>query len=383
LRTVKVNRKAAGRIASGHPWIFRSDIIDTGEDTSEDTVRVAAQNGRFLGTAHYSASSQIALRLLSPNAIETDRAFFRERIEAAQRYRERVVSDTNAYRLVYAEADGLPALIIDRYADCFTVQALDQAMDRATPDIAAALIDLFSPRAIIARNDAAVRTLEDLPRETKVLYGEAPPFVELEMNGYRFFADLARGQKTGIFLDQRENYAAAARYARGRALDCFTSTGGFAIHLAKRAETVVAVDSSAPALETASRNAAANKISNIQFREAGAFEFLAGTKGRFETIVLDPPAFAKSRSQVEAAVRAYKEINLRALRMIEPGGVLITCSCSHHVGEAELLSSIAQASLDAKRTVRVMERRMQAQDHPVLLTVPETLYLKCLVLFVE
>jgi len=336
-----------------------------------------------LGTAHYSSTSQIALRLLSSQPVETDVAFFKQRVAAAQAYRDRIVHNTNAYRLIHAEADGLPALIVDRYADCFTIQTLDQGMDLATPHITAALEDLYKPTGIIARNDAAVRAHENLPRETKLLQGEIPPSVELAMNGLKFFVDLAHGQKTGIFLDQRENYAAAVKYARGKVLDCFTSTGGFAIHMAKNADSVVAVDSSAPALETAAKNAAANTIANIQFKEADAFEFLAGAKGRYETIVLDPPAFAKSRSQVEAAVRAYKEINLRALKMLEPGGVLITCSCSHHVGEAELLSAIAQASLDAKRTVRVLERRMQAQDHPVLLTVPETLYLKCLVLSVE
>jgi 23S rRNA (cytosine1962-C5)-methyltransferase len=321
--------------------------------------------------------------MLSPQAVETDAAFFVERIAAAQAHRERVVSGTNAYRLVHAEADGLPALIVDRYADYFTIQTLDQGMDRATPEIVAALVERFAPLGIIARNDAAVRAHENLPRETKVLHGAVPSSVELSMNGLRFHVDLEHGQKTGIFLDQRENYAAAAKYARGRALDCFTSTGGFAIHMARHAESVEAVDSSGPALATAARNAEANGIGNIHFREADAFEFLAGAKGRYETIVLDPPAFAKSRSQVEAAVRAYKEINLRALKMLESGGVLVTCSCSHHVGEAELLGAIAQASLDAKRTVRVLERRMQAQDHPVLLTVPETLYLKCLILSVD
>jgi 23S rRNA (cytosine1962-C5)-methyltransferase len=370
-------------VTSGHPWIFRSDLIDAGDAQPGDTVRVTAQNGRVLGTAHYSSTSQIALRLLSSAAIEAGAAFFKQRIRAAQVYRDRVVRGTNAYRLVHAEADGLPALIIDRYGDCFTVQTLDQGMDRATPWIVDAITEHFAPAGIIARNDAAVRTHENLPRETKLLQGDIPASVELEMNGLRFSVDMAHGQKTGIFLDQRENYAAAARYARGRVLDCFTSTGGFAIHMAAAAESVVAVDSSGPALETAARNAAANGATNIQFKEADAFEFLAGSKARFDTVVLDPPAFAKSRGQVEAAVKAYKEINLRALRMLEPGGVLVTCSCSHHVGEAELLGAIAQASLDAKRTVRVVERRMQAQDHPVLLTVPETLYLKCLILSVD
>jgi 23S rRNA (cytosine1962-C5)-methyltransferase len=383
LQTITVNRKAAGRIASGHPWIFRSDLLSTGEVQPGDTVRVAAQNGRVLGTAHYSASSQIALRLLSTQAIEVDREFFRQRIRAAQSYRERVVSETNAYRLVHAEADGLPALIVDRYGDCFTIQTLDQGMDRAAGDIVSVLVELFSPKGIIARNDAAVRVHENLPRETKVLHGSVPSSEALIMKGLRFHADLAHGQKTGIFLDQRENYAAAAKYARGRALDCFTSTGGFAIHMASRTEAVDAIDSSATALATAATNAEANGIVNINFREADVFEYLAGSRARFETIVLDPPAFAKSRSQVESALRAYKEINLRALKLIEPGGVLITCSCSHHVGESELLGAIAQSALDAKRTIRVLERRMQSQDHPVLLTVPETLYLKCLVLYVE
>jgi 23S rRNA (cytosine1962-C5)-methyltransferase len=320
---------------------------------------------------------------LSKEAVEANTAFFAERFKAAQRYRERLVANTDAYRLVHAEADGLPALIIDRYGAHFTVQTLNQGMDRATPEILAALTEQFSPAGVIARNDAAVRTHENLPRETKVLSGEVPPSIQLSMNGLAFFADLEHGQKTGIFLDQRENYEAAAKYAKGRTLDCFTSTGGFAIHMARNAQSVEGVDSSATALATASRNAEANGIANIRFREADVFEFLAGAKGRYNMIVLDPPAFAKARSQVDAAITAYKEINLRALRMLEPGGILVTCSCSHHVGETDLMGAIAQASLDAKRTVRVLERRMQAQDHPVLLTVPETLYLKCLVLLVE
>ena len=383
LPTVQINRKAAGRLASGHPWIFRSDILDTGDAEPGDTVRVTGQNGRVLGTAHYSSTSQIALRLLSKEAVEANTAFFAERFKAAQRYRERLVANTDAYRLVHAEADGLPALIIDRYGAHFTIQTLNQGMDRATPEILAALTEQFSPAGIIARNDAAVRTHENLPRENKVLSGEVPPSIQLSMNGLAFFADLEHGQKTGIFLDQRENYEAAAKYAKGRTLDCFTSTGGFAIHMARNAQSVEGVDSSATALATASRNAEANGIANIRFREADVFEFLAGAKGRYNMIVLDPPAFAKARSQVDAAITAYKEINLRALRMLEPRGILVTCSCSHHVGETDLMGAIAQASLDAKRTVRVLERRMQAQDHPVLLTVPETLYLKCLILLVE
>jgi 23S rRNA (cytosine1962-C5)-methyltransferase len=383
MTSVKVNRKGAARVTSGHPWIFRSDVVDAGEAQPGDAVRVVNEKSRSVGTAHYSASSQIALRMLSVGQIKVDASFYRDRIAAAQRYRDRVVTGTNSYRLVYAEADGLPALIVDRYGDYFTIQTLDQGMERATPDIVASLVEQFTPAGIIARNDAAVRTLEQLPRETKILHGSLPSSIDLEMNGFRFHADLAHGQKTGIFLDQRENYAAVAHYGRGRVLDCFTSTGGFAIHLAGHANQVEAIDSSGPALETARKNAVANGTTNIHFREADAFAYLAGAKARFDTIVLDPPAFAKSRSQVDAALRAYKDINLRAMKLMEPGGVLITCSCSHHVGEAALMQVIAEAALDARRTVRVLERRIQAQDHPVLLTVPETLYLKCLVLYVE
>ena len=305
------------------------------------------------------------------------------RIAIAQQFREEVVTDSTAYRLVHAEADFLPALIIDRYADTFAVQTLDQGMDRAMPEIVAAIESQFEPRAIVARNDAAVRSLEELPRETKLVYGSLDEPVTIRMNGFQMEADLLHGQKTGVFLDQRENYLATARYAKGNALDCFTSTGGFALHLARTCERVEAIDSSTTALRTAERNAEANGISNITFREADVFDVLssyASARRNFDTIVLDPPAFAKARKQVDGAMRGYKDINLRALRLLEPGGILVTCSCSHHMSEAMLLQILAEASLDGGRTLRVLERRTQAQDHPILLTVPETLYLKCLIL---
>jgi 23S rRNA (cytosine1962-C5)-methyltransferase len=305
------------------------------------------------------------------------------RIAAAQAFREAVVTDSTAYRMVHAEADFLPALIVDRYGESFAIQALDQGMDQSTPEIVAALSEQFSPVAIVARNDAAVRSLEALPRETKVLAGELDGPVAVRMNGFQMEADLVTGQKTGVFLDQRENYLAASRYATGKALDCFTSTGGFALHLSRTCEQVEAVDSSAAALAAAERNADANGVSNVTFREADVFEVLssyASARRNFDAIVLDPPAFAKSRTQINGAVRGYKDINLRALRMLGPGGILVTCSCSHHVSEAMLLEIVAEASLDSGRTLRVLERRTQAQDHPILLTVPETLYLKCLIL---
>jgi 23S rRNA (cytosine1962-C5)-methyltransferase len=382
---VEISRKGADRLATGHPWIFRSDIVSAHDAGAGELVHVLDPRGRFLAQAHYSTSSQIALRVLSRTLEKVDLA---ARIAAAQHFRSKVVGDSTAYRLVHAEADFLPALIIDRYDDCFVLQALDQGMDRAMPEIIAALERQFSPRAIVARNDAPVRSLEQLPREVKVVRGELDEPVRISMNGFRLEADLVKGQKTGVFLDQRENYLAAARcasqYAKGgRALDCFSSTGGFALHLARTCESVEAVDSSAAALATARHNAETNGLSNITFREADVFDLLsayASSRRNYDVIVLDPPALAKSRSQLDAATRGYKDINLRALRLLGPGGILVTCSCSHHMSEAMLLEIVAEASLHTGRTLRVLERRTQAQDHPILLTVPETLYLKCVIL---
>jgi 23S rRNA (cytosine1962-C5)-methyltransferase len=255
-------------------------------------------------------------------------------------------------------------------------------MDRARDHIVAGLMNLLAPKGILLRNDAAVRRKEELPLEISIAHGEIPASVEVGMNGLRFRADLLHGQKTGSFLDQRENYVAAARYAGGKALDCFTSTGGFAMHMASRCESVEAVDSSTDALAAAAANAAANGIGNIEFREANAFDLLAGyasARREFSLVVLDPPAFAKSRGSLEGAARGYKDINLRALRLLGPGGVLVSCSCSHHLSEAMLLEIVAAASLDAGRKLRVLERRTQSQDHPILLTVPETHYLKCMI----
>jgi 23S rRNA (cytosine1962-C5)-methyltransferase len=380
---VRINRKGANRIASGHPWIFSSDLLDHGEASAGEAVLVVDPGNATLGTAHYSSTSQISLRMLSDRREIIDRAFFLRRIAQAEAYRKRVVVESEAYRLVHGEGDQLPGLVIDRYGDYFTVQTLDQGMDRAKLDIESCLEELFGPRGIVERNDVAVRKREDLPLESRVVGGEVPEMVSVTMNRLKLHADLLHGQKTGIFLDQRENYIAAARYARGRALDCFTSTGGFALHLAARCEGVEAVDSSESALRVARLNAEANAISNLELREADVFELLAGyasARRRFDIVVLDPPAFAKARQNLEAAVRGYREINRRALELLSMGGILVTCSCSHHLSEATLLEIVASASLDTGRKLRVLERRMQAQDHPVLLTVPETLYLKCLIL---
>jgi 23S rRNA (cytosine1962-C5)-methyltransferase len=380
LTAVRVNRKAADRAASGHPWIFSSDVVDRGEAAPGDAVRVLDPKGKLLGVAHYSATSQITLRLLSDKPVAVDRSFFRQRIAAALAHRERVVHDSGAYRLVFSEGDLLPGLIVDRYGPYLTLQTLNQGMDRQKDVIAGCLQELLTPAGILARNDASVRKLEGLPLEVVTLAGEIPERVHIQMNGLKLEADLLHGQKTGVYLDQRENYVAAARWARGRVLDCFTSSGGFALHAASRVESVEAVDSSAGALAMAQANAHANGIGNVQFRQADVFEFLSGIERKFSMVVLDPPAFAKSRRAVEDAARGYKEINLRALRLLETGGVLVTCSCSHHMSEGAFYEVIAQAALDAGKTLRVLERRTQASDHPILLTVPETMYLKCLVL---
>lgn len=380
---VRVNRKAADRVASGHPWIFASDVLDRGDAQAGDDVQVVDHRNRVLGTAHYSSSSQITLRLLSDRSEAIDRTFLRQRLSDAIALRELVVTDSQAYRLVSTEGDRLPALVVDRYGDYLSIQALDQGMDRLLPEIVACLEDLLAPKGIIARNDAAIRSREGLPLETRIVSGDVPPRVAVSMNGLQWQADLVHGQKTGVYLDQRENYLAAARYGRGNALDCFTSTGGFALHLARACESVEGVDSSEHAIRTAEMNRDLNDIRNVSFREADVFDLLTGyaaSKRRFDVIVLDPPAFTKSRQAVEGAARGYREINQRALRLLHSGGILVTCSCSHHFSEAMLLDVVAQASLESDKILRVLERRTQAQDHPILLTVPETHYLKCLIL---
>lgn len=379
---VEVTRKGELRLESGHLWVYSSDVSNRGKAEAGGIVHVTSQRGRFLGTALYSSTSQITLRLLTPGRIDSIEEFLAARLSDAFEHRKRVVNDSECYRLVHADGDLLPALVVDRYGDYFAVQFLNQAMDRLTPEVAASLESLFQPKGIMARNDAAVRRLEELPLETKVIQGEVPAKVEVKMNGLKFLADLAGGQKTGIYLDQRENYLAAARQARGRVLDCFTSTGGFALHLARTCETVEAVDSSATALAAAAVNRDANGLTNIEFREADVFHLLSGyvsARRSFDAIVIDPPAFAKNKATVDQAIRGYRDLNLRALRLLGKGGVLVTCSCSYHVSEADLLTVTAEAALDAGKRLRVLERRAQAADHPILLTVPETHYLKCLI----
>ena len=384
--TIKINRRATERVRARNCWIYRSDILDTGVARGGQLVRVEDARGHAVGSALYSSDSQIALRMISFDGSPVDRDFWLARLAAAEQLRSRVVSDTTAYRLVYGESDLLPSLIIDRFNDCFVIQTLSQGMDALKQMWVDLLVDRYSPRAIIERNEARVRDLEGLPRVSGVVYGQDPGEIVIEEGSVRFAVNLIEGQKTGAFLDQRENRLAAARYGRGRALDCFTFQGGFALHLAGSADRVLAVDVSAPALRQAERNRELNDATNLEFIEANVFDLLREMderRERFDIINLDPPAFAKNRASVAGAVRGYKEINLRAMRMLEPGGLLITSTCSYHMSEEAFLNVIADAGADTGRAVQIVEKRMQSRDHPVLVSMPETYYLKCMILRVE
>ena len=386
LPEVRISARGAERLHSGHAWVYRSDLETKSEISTGALVRVADHRGKPLGTAFYSSASQIAIRMLAPGAVLLAElpALLRQRIRAAVAHRKLVVHDTDAYRLIFSEADFLPGLIVDRYNDLLSVQFLTQGMDAASvrETVLAALREELAPAAIIERVEARVRDLEQLPpRDSQLLHGTTSNTV-FAMNGIQFHYDGLHGQKTGAFLDQRENYAATAQYAHGEALDVFCYQGGFALHLARKCSKVTGVDSSLPALEVAEENAKLNK-NEIEWMEANAFDLLkdyASAGHQYDTIVLDPPAFAKTKRDLAAAARGYKELNLRALKMLRPGGILVTCSCSYHVSEQELQDIVVAASLDAKRTVRLLEKRVQAKDHPIIPTIPETAYLKALIL---
>ena len=385
--TVKVSSRGAKRLKDGHVWVYRSDVVSAEGVPPGAVVRVTDERGRFLGTALYSSASQIAIRLISREPIEDFEKLLRTRLREAVAYREKVVSGSNAYRVVFSEGDFLPGLIVDRYNDLLSLQILTQGID-AEPVRSAILSEitaLLQPVGIVERVDARVRELEKLPpRDSGSLLGEKSSTVFI-MNGVQFQFDALAGQKTGAFLDQRENYAAAARYAHGEALDVFCYQGGFGLHLAEKCSHVTGVDSSRPALEAADRSSALNQR-EIEWIEANAFDLLrdyADAGKKYDTIVLDPPAFAKNRSSLPTALRGYKELNLRALKMLRPGGVLVTCSCSYHVAATEFLEMVAEAARDAHRSLRLLESRTQAKDHPILVNVPETAYLKCVIAYVS
>ena len=381
-----ISARGVARLRAGHVWVYRSDLVSADGIAPGALVRVVDERGRAQGSALYSSASQIAIRMLAPGPVENFSGLIRERLLAAIRYRNQVVTDTDACRLVFSEADFLPGLIVDRYNDVLTVQALTQAMDSeaARQAVISTLAEQLSPAGVVERVEERVRELEQLPpRANGLLAGEKMDTL-FTMNGVRFQYRGLEGQKTGAFLDQRENYAAAARYAHGEALDVFCYQGGFALHLAGVCSRVTGVDSSRAALEAAEQNAALNQpAQESEWIEGNAFDLLKdySEAGRqYDTIVLDPPAFARSRKTLDTALRGYKELNLRALKMLRPGGVLVTCSCSYHVSEGDFLETVASAALDARRTLRLIEKRGQGRDHPVLVGVPETSYLKCLIL---
>jgi 23S rRNA (cytosine1962-C5)-methyltransferase len=383
---VRINKRALERVRARHLWIYKSDVVDTGGASGGEIVRVVDGGGKVAGWALYSSRSQITLRFVSFGDVEISRDFWISRLAAAEELRNRVVTGTTAYRLVYAESDLLPSLIVDRYNDCLVIQTLSQGMEALRETWIEILAERYSPRAIVERNEARVRDLEGLPRRSGVVHGEAPPELIIEEAGVSFGVSLVEGQKTGAFLDQRENRIAASSYSNGRVLDCFAFEGAFALHLARRAERVLAVDVSAAAIERGRRNALLNGIGNIEFVEANAFDLLKEMDGRgerFNLINLDPPAFAKNRASVDAALRGYKEINLRAIKMLHAGGTLVTSTCSYHMSEDMFLNCIAGAAADAGRSVQILERRGQSRDHPVLASMPETHYLKCVVARVE
>jgi len=393
--SVKLSARGAARLQARHPWVYRSDIdmTDANAVPPGALVRVLEQSGKFLGTALYSSSSQIAIRMISHGSVADLPALIAERIRAAVAYRKEMdlVSNTDAYRIVFSEADFLPGLIVDRYNDVLTLQILTQAIDAAPvrEAIVQTLRDELHPAGIVERVDPRIRELEQLPAlPSGLLWGEKSA-TEVRMNGVAFHYDGLEGQKTGAFLDQRENYAAAAAYAHGEALDAFCYQGGFALHLAlhpaAKCSAVTGVDSSRPALEMAEKNAALNGR-ELEWIEANAFDLLrdyAAADRRYDTIVLDPPAFAKTKRDLDKALRGYKELNLRAMKMLRPGGIMVTCSCSFHVSAADFLKVVADAAQDAHKSLRVLERRGASRDHPILLNVPETSYLQCLILSVS
>lgn len=374
-----MSSRGARRWESGHPWIFRSDVV-TPPDSKAGSVCVQDQRGRPLGIALWSPKSEISLRLLTRDADATiDRAWWKARIGAAAARRTALAPLTNAWRVVHGEGDGLPSLVIDHYGDYIVLQLSSAGIEAFRDEIVSALVDLFRPTGILARNDAGSRQREGLVRETVLLRGEVPEEIEVSEYGIRYLAAPWTGQKTGAFLDQRENRHLIGELARGAALDCFSYHGSFALHLARRSDRVTSLDSSAAALDRAGENAKRNGLSNIDFVTADAFDFLRererdGTK--YDTIVLDPPAFAKNKPSLPGAIRGYKDINMRAMRLLARGGLLFTASCSFHLTRSLFFDMIRDAAADSGRRIVLREVTGQAIDHPEVVTIPETGYLK-------
>jgi 23S rRNA (cytosine1962-C5)-methyltransferase len=380
--SVVVSARGEQRVRSGHPWIYRTDVADV-DAAAGDIVQVIGPRSRLLGYALFSDQSQIPIRMLSRGETVADEALLRTRLDTAIAYRESLALDADTFRLVHAEADLLPSLVVDKYGDYLVVQALSQGMDRLLPAITRYLVELLEPAGILARNDPKVRALEGLEQTVSVLHGTIPDSVIAHEGPVEYEVDLHRGQKTGLFLDQRENREAAARYAHGKLLDCFSYNGGFALRLARQCPQAEAIDISADAVARIRANADRNGLPHLQAREANVFDELRRLEragDRYDTVVLDPPAFAKNKASIPNALAGYKEINLRAMRLLSPGGYLVTCSCSYNVSEAMFEEMLHQASIDSHTAVTIVEKRMQGRDHPVLVGVPETYYLKCFIL---
>ncbi|MDQ4128084.1 MAG: class I SAM-dependent rRNA methyltransferase [Actinomycetota bacterium] len=376
--------RGASRVRSGHPWVYRSDVAGA-EGESGDVVRVTDRRGAFLGLAFFNPKSEISLRMATREDEPVDEGWFQGRLKDAIAYRKFLQIDADAYRVVHAEADGVPGLVVDRYGEYLVVQVGSAAVERRLGWVVTALEDLTAPAGILLRADSLARRREGLDTGVRLLSGEVPENVVVREGPVRYRAHLWKGQKTAAFLDQRENHLAAGRYVgeAGRVLDVFSYAGGFALHAARRASSVEAVDSSGAALEAARDNAELNGLTNVAFTRKNAFDSLrerSDAGEQYDAVILDPPAFAKTKRDLPAAIRAYKEINLRAIKLLGPGGVLVSCSCSYHFSREIMEGTLRSAAADAGAAMRVREWRGQAADHPEILTVPETRYLKCAIL---
>ncbi len=380
---IKLTKKGTAWNRTGHPWVYRDDLEKYDPSLSGNIVAVTDNNGKFLGKAFFNERSKISLRMITDDDIAIDASFWRERISRCIESRRKTVNDSDAYRIAHAESDGLPSLIIDKYAEHLSIQTLSLGMDRIKPVIVEALIDLLKPDSVTARNDSSTRKLEGLAEVKETLYGTTPAAFDVKEGRIRYFVDILNGQKTGAYLDQRENRIAAEKYSRGSVLDCFCYQGLFSLHAALSAEDVTAVDSSGQALEKSGQNAILNGLSNIKTIEGKVPEVLRDLQkeGRlFDFIILDPPAYAKSKRDLQAAARGYIDINFRAMKLLKKGGYLMTSSCSHNLSEGQFMDIMDESLWESRRKAKLVEKRIQPADHPILLNFPESNYLKCFVL---
>ena len=387
MQIIKLKKNEEKRILNGHPWVFSNEIENFSSQIEPGTiVDIEDYKGRFIGRGYFNPRSLISVRLFTTKRENIDEAFFKKRIADAYEYRKNIFPSETSYRMVYSEGDFLPGLIIDKYENIMVIQSLTAGIEKQLNDICNILIEEFKPEAIIAKNDTAIRELEGLKLETKILYGKTPEITAIERNGLKFEVDVISGQKTGFFFDQCENYLRLADIVKGKdVLDCFCYIGGWSLHAARYgAKSVNGIDSSEKAISTAKENASLNGLADkCNFEIADVFEKLRGLNKegkKFDVVILDPPAFAKSRAKIASAIKGYKEINLQAMQLLRPRGYLITCSCSHHLSQEMFFDLLNVAALDAKRAARLVELRTQARDHPMLLAVKETAYLKCAIL---